>query len=514
MKLLASLANSLWVAASLPAWWRLRTALDHPGATQSDWLRAHLARNANCEFARRHHLTSVRSHEDFARRVPLSHYEQHEPWIERIHSGEPRLLTSEPVTHLIPTSGSTGARKLIPFTAGLQRDFNRAIGPWICDLALQHPGMLCGPAYWSITPSGTGRAVQTSGVPIGFADDASYLGGARKWLVQAALVAPRTLGSRADLEEFRYQTLLCLVQQPELRLISIWHPSFLAMLLDALPAHWNRLLAAAGNARELQRADPRQPGSIWPRLRLISCWGEGHAELAQTDLQRRFPRVSIQSKGLLATEACVTLPFGGRHPVAVRSHFFEFIDEHGRIQLVHELRADETYEVVVTTSGGLWRYRLGDCVQVNGRVGKTASLRFLGRRGNVSDLCGEKLSEVFVAGAIQAVLEPENRRLRFAMLAPERTSVGWHYTLYVEGDFESQALDKKLEALLQANPQYAYCRALGQLQPVQVFQIAAQGQETFLTTEAAAGRQLGSIKPCRLSQVTEWSSRFTGTYRH
>ncbi len=514
MKLLASLANSLWVASSGPDWWRFRTALNQPGATQSEWLRRHLARNANCEFARRHHLASVRSHEDFVRRVPLADYEQHEAWIERIQRGEPRVLTGEPVTHFIPTSGSTGARKLIPFTAGLQCDFNRAIGPWICDLAFQHPEMLGGPAYWSITPSGTGSAVQTSGVPIGFEDDVSYLGGARKWLVQAALVAPPTLGSMADLEEFRYQTLLCLVQQRELRLISIWHPSFLALLLDALPAHWNSLVAASGNARELKCADPRQPETIWPRLRLISCWGDGHAELAQADLQRRFPRVAIQSKGLFATEACVTLPFAGAHPVAVRSHFFEFIDEHGRIQLLDDLRAGEKYEVVVTTSGGLWRYRLGDCVQVNGQVGKTASLRFLARSGNVSDLCGEKLSEVFVAGAIQAVLEPENRRLRFAMLAPERTSVGWHYTLYVEGDLESQALDKKLEALLQANPQYAYCRSLGQLQPVRVFQITAQGQETFLTAEAAAGRQLGSVKPCHLSQVTEWSSRFTGTYRH
>lgn len=514
MKLLATIANSLWVASSLPAWGRFRAALNQPGATQSIWLRGHLERNANCEFARRHKLASVCNYEDFARRVPLADYEQHEPWIDRIQRGEPRVLTSEPVTHLIPTSGSTGSRKLIPFTTGLQRDFNRAIGPWICDLAFQHPGMLGGPAYWSITPSVTKRELKTSDVPIGFEDDASYLGGARKWLVQAALAAPPELRLISDVEQFRYQTLLCLVRQRELRLISVWHPSFLALLLDALPAHWDKLLADSDNARELKHAEPRQPETIWPRLRLISCWGDAHAELALADLQRRFPRVHIQSKGLLATEAFVTIPFGGAHPVAVRSHFFEFMDERGMMRLVHELRAGETYEVVVTSSGGLWRYRLGDCVQVNGSVGKTASLRFVGRSGNVSDLCGEKLSEAFVTGMIQAIMKQVPTPLRFLMLAPEQDADGWHYTLYVEGDIDHQVIGEHLEGLLQANPHYAYCRTLGQLRAVRVFQIAGQGQETFLAVEAEGGRQLGAIKPCRLSRTTEWSRHFAGTHRH
>ena len=59
---------------------------------------------------------------------------------------------------------------------------------------------------------------------------------------------------------------------------------------------------------------------------------------------------------------------------------------------LEKLRKGNEYEVVVTTSGGLWRYRLGDRVLVDGFVQKTPSLRFLGRPGNVSDLFGEKAS--------------------------------------------------------------------------------------------------------------------------
>ena len=418
----------------------------------------------------------------------------------------------ETATHLIPTSGSAGARKLIPFTAGLQRDFNRALGPWICDLAKQHPAILGGPAYWSITPAIQTVETEPSCVPIGFAHDASYLGGARKWLLQAALVAPNELTSSADMEEFRRQTLRCLVRQRELRFISVWHPSFLALLLDALPGHWEQLLADMPASEELWHADPRQPETIWPHLQVISCWGDAHAELALADLRRRFPRTHIQFKGLLATEAFVTIPFGDAHPLAVRSHFFEFIREDGAIQLAHELRVGGIYELAVTTSGGLWRYRLGDQVEVTGFAARTPSLRFVGRSGNVSDLCGEKLSDAFVGAAIREVAASLSVPPRFALVAPEQSTNGWHYTLFVEGEVEDETVGGRLETLLRANPNYAHCRALGQLGALRVFRITGRGQETFLTVETARGRQYGNIKPCLFSRETAWSGYFTGNY--
>src|SRR5262249_38271918 len=102
-------------------------------------------------------------------------------------------------------------------------------------------------------------------------------------------------------------------------LISVWHPSFLTLLLDALPAMWDRLLDEIKNggviargpkrADELRRTDPFHPETMWPNLALISCWGDAAAEMALADLKNRFPKTPIQSKGLLATEAFVTIPF-------------------------------------------------------------------------------------------------------------------------------------------------------------------------------------------------------------
>ena len=517
MKWPATIANLLWVGGSFPAWAAFWRALDRPAETQQHLLRELLSANANCAYGRAHGFGNIRSCEDFANRVPIAEYDEIVPWVDRIRSGEPNVLTVGPVTHLIPTSGSTGARKLIPFTSGLQAQMNRAIGPWIADLALQHPGILPGPAYWSITPQRPFEP-DASAVPVGFADDAGYLGGVKSRLVRAAMVVPDRVDAGQGLEEFRFRTLLCLVRERDLRLISVWHPSFLALLLDELPNHWQRILAELRRQRHsrmnaLEQSDPGRPDTLWPRLHVISCWGDHHAALPLADLSSRFPRVHIQPKGLLATEAFVSIPFGGCHPAAIRSHFFEFIDSRGRVRLVHELHPDETYEVIVTTGGGLWRYRLHDQVKVTRLIGRTPSLQFVGRAGNVSDLFGEKLSEAFVAEMIRQTMATLPATPRFVLLAPEQDRIGWRYVLFVEGAV-SESIVATLDGALRQNPNYDHCRELGQLQPVGLFSIQERGFESFASRLVSEGRRLGDIKPSALSPVSGWSRTFPGTPRY
>ena len=508
MKPVAALANGAWLAASVPAWLRFRRALDHPAETQADVLRRLLARNADSAYGRAHGCAKIRSYEQFRARVPIVDYDDLAPWIARIVRGEKSVLTRAPVTRLVPTSGSTGGRKLIPYTASFQRELNRAIGPWMVDLCRQHPSVPLGPAYWSISPA-LPAANEPSAVPIGFEDDSAYLGGVQRRLAESTFAAPSAL-----------------------RLVSVWHPSFFTLLLDALPTRWEELLgdvekggcqraaalphevrravaapAQPLRARELRRAGPSDESALWPRLRVVSCWGDAQAALPLADLQRRLPGVALQSKGLLATEAFVSIPFRGRHPLAIASHFFEFENERGEVRRAHELRTGESYAVIVTTGGGLWRYRLGDLVEVDGFAGATPSLRFLGRGANVADLCGEKLAETFVTRAIAAVSAACGCAPRFAMLAPERDAAGhWSYTLFAEGELPRD-ITARLDDELRQNPHYALCRDLGQLGPLRCLQVG-NGCRIFTDTAVSEGRRLGDIKPQTLSSRTDWRSRF------
>jgi hypothetical protein len=260
---------------------------------------------------------------------------------------------------------------------------------------------------------------------------------------------------------------------------------------------------APATARRLRAADPTHPTSIWPHLCLVSCWADAHARGPAADLQRRLASVKLQAKGLLATEGFVTLPFRGVHPVALTSHFFEFIDDSGGIHPVEDLRLGESYEVVVTTGGGLWRYRLGDRVAVCGFIERTPTLKFLGRSGNVSDRCGEKLAEAFVTDVLATVFPATP----FTMLAPENDGAMWRYAAYVECPSSVVNAGEALDAALSDNPHYALCRRLGQLRAPRV-QSVRNAYAHFTAAEVERGMRLGDIKPVALSQRTDWARRF------
>ncbi len=518
-----------WLAANAGGWWRFRAALNQPETTQAAILRRYLSANAGTAFGKAHGFAAIRTAREFQDRVPLAGYAEMEPWISRIAQGDTAVLTRSPVRTLEVTSGSSAAAKHIPYTATMQAEIRRAIAPWIFDLYLHRPRLALGCAYWSISPIQLDEEESGGFVKVGFEEDAEYLGGFWKRLVDSTLAVPGAVRFLRDVDAFRYATLLFLLRRPDLTLISVWHPSFLMLLMAALPAFWNDLLRDVekgtkivgrtlrplpGRAAELRRLAPDAPARLWPRLGLISCWGDAHAALHLDELRRTFPGVEIQPKGLLATEAFVTIPFDGRTPLAIRSHFFEFLPEGGteRPRLSHELEPGGTYSVVATTGGGLYRYKLEDRVEVNGFAGRTPSLRFLGREGHVSDLRGEKLHESFVASALARAFRRLGAAPRFAMLAPdEDSSSPPRYVLYVESEGPVPRLAAVVEDELEANPHYRACVALGQLAPAAIFHIAGAAFPLYLEKCRERGQRLGDIKPLALSPAAGWRDVFPGS---
>jgi hypothetical protein len=528
LKFSAPLANAAWWLAGAPSAAAFNVALADPARAQEHVLRDLLRRNASTAYGREHGFADIRNVEQFARRVPPCEYDALHPWVERIRTGEQNVLTAAPVRRLVPTSGSTAARKLIPYTASMQSELNRAIGPWIFDLYRRHPGAARGPAYWSVTPVAQQAEAPTkdSAVPIGFDDDADYLGGWRKGLVSAAMAVPPPVASITSIDDWRYVTLLHLLRRRDLALVSVWHPSFLELLLDDLRRDWELLLRDVSSggctvssrvpaharplrarAEELRRAGPRDVSRIWPGLSVVSCWADGNAAGAAAALRQRIQKVVLQPKGLLATEGVVSIPYGGLHPLAVRSHFLEFEDESGRVRVAADVCVGKRYTVLLTTGGGLYRYRLQDLVEVDGRVGHTPSIRFIGKAASVSDRMGEKLTDGFVAQVLAALFAPGTRP-SFAMLAPEAESGQWRYVLYLNAPVGPMLADR-LDAMLSGNPQYAYCRRLGQLDPAETVLVPGDAYGRYANRLRRAGQRMGDIKPASLSPLDGWSAVFS-----
>ena len=554
MKIAAALANVAWAGAAMRARRRFRAALVDPAAVQQALLASCLRDNRDTDIGRRFGFARILAAgsppamvEAYQHSVPTCTYDDLDPLILRTARGEDRVLTAEPVRRLAPSSGSSSAAKLLPQTAASQREFSRAVDAWMGDLYVRWPALIGGQAYWSITPAVSferiaaarfGASLDAARIPIGFDDDSAYLGGVRQRLVDAILAVPNVVRLIVDPEAFRYVTLLFLVRARDLRLMSVWHPSFLLQLLDSLPGWFDRIvndidrgtIAPPGQipgdvlehlrtrlppkprvAATLSQLDDASPARIWPRLTLVSCWGDGPAQPYARRLQERLPHVVVEPKGLIATEGIVSIPFAGKHPVAVTSHFFEFIDAAGRARLVHQLAADEDYDVVLTTGGGLYRYKLGDRVRVTGRIGAVPSIAFAGRSDRVSDRFGEKLSDEFVA-RIVAALFASAAPPRFAMLTPETHGNGVAYTLLVEPSNDLPVdLEPALEAALRTNPHYAWCVDLGQLRPARVVRVGPHAERTYLDVCVARGQRLGDIKPMVLQRDDGWEAALGGS---
>jgi hypothetical protein len=442
-----------------------------------------------------------------------------------------------------PSGGSSGASKHVPVTRGLLDEFHRALAPMLFNLLHARPALRMGPSYWSISPIGREQGRTAGGIPIGSLEDSAYLPAFLQPLLSRVFAVPGQVALLPEVETCRYVTLWYLVACADLALISVWNPSFLTLLMDALEARGERLVedlkrgvcrppsGAAAPALSRMRFRPHperaallrealrsglQASFLWPRLSLLSMWTDAQAAHAVGPARRRFQGIELQGKGLLATEGVVSLPlFDAPAPVlAVRSHFFEFIEPErpdARPLLAHQLQPGRSYSVLLSTSGGLLRYRLGDLVRCEGFHSSTPCLRFLGRADAVSDLVGEKLAATRVSAVLEAALSSLfEHRPPFAMLAPE-----WDappaYRLFIESDASDARLEEVARAIEQAlceGYHYRYARELGQLGPVTV-QRVTDAVRRYEARCIALGQRAGDIKPTDLHRRAGWSAWFS-----
>ncbi|HZT98923.1 MAG TPA: GH3 auxin-responsive promoter family protein [Ktedonobacteraceae bacterium] len=561
-------ANLLWFLYSAGMTHKWKQATLDVADTQSAVFKRILSSNVDTEFGREHHFAEVVSIEAYQCLVPLRTYEEFQPYIDRIAEGHPGVLTLQTVRQFALTSGSTQASKLVPYTNALVSEFQEGIDPWVYYLFRSFPRMLLGKTYWSVTPVGDRKSYTAGGIAIGFDDEQQYFSPFTRWVLNSITTAPPQLAQLSDMEVFRYVTLRLLLQEKLLSWVSVWNPSFLTLLLDPLSTWFSQLtedikqgdLSVASKidlplrnvllplckknparAKELALLYADWQGkpfiepnvldrtlyeAIWPHMQFISCWAHGNAALALPRLKTYFPHARIQPKGLLATEAFISFPFKEDvSALSLLSHFFEFeeVDETApAIKLAHELQAGRRYSVIVTTGGGLYRYRLNDLIEVVDFYHQCPLIRFVGKQSKVVDICGEKLNEEYVRTTVTALLTKHNLNPSFWMIAPEWSDADRpFYTLFIQFAPDA-AIDKRLlqdvareiDEAMQESYHYGYSRRLGQLDHCRLFVIAPDSDtfHTYLTVCTDLGQRLGDVKPTALHAYQGWSRGFTGMF--
>ena len=549
-ELACSAIQALWMSTCLPETFLFkRAAAKSLKALQTEVLREIVAGAAGSEFARKHCITGNTGVAEFRDRVAVNEYEDLQPWIEKIADGGENVLSREKVLMFEETSGSTSGSRLIPYTASLQNAFNRALHPWLFDLYSHLPAIWGGPAYWVVTPRTAGSKT-SGGVPVGFAEDSDYFGRWARPLIDSLMAVSDKVKNYGSGQIWRYLTLLALLRSDGLRLISLWNPTFFIALVNDVN-EWHEELAAdlrdgTCHPEKIGKSAPAEVASfcarpmplraklltsavtalragrraefasmLWPKLAMISSWTEAEAASGAAQLREYFPQQIWQSKGLLATEGAVTLPvMSAQTPVlAARSAFFEFEEGEegcGDLKLAHELETGGRYRVIMTTFGGLYRYRLHDIVEMCGWWRRLPCLAFIGKEAMVCDLSGEKLS----AAHIRAILNDLPGKFVSAFVAPEKPMAPAlpGYLLVASRDETSLSepeLATALESSLCENIHYRWSREAGQLQAARVMLLPVSPDQLIQLRQKRVEEEGGALSTAKygvLSRQSGWEN--------
>ncbi|ELU08370.1 hypothetical protein CAPTEDRAFT_181851 [Capitella teleta] len=174
--------------------------------------------------------------------------------------------------------------------------------------------------------------------------------------------------------------------------------------------------------KELRKGSEGLALRLWPNLKLVHIATTGTFASAYRTLKSSYLKgVHCRRMMHVSSEAQIGFPpechiDSEENPhtfvFAHSSAFFEFIPEDEmdspspKTFFLDQLQVGQTYEVLLTTRNGLYRYRLGDVIKVVGFLHENPIYEFQYRAGQLLNIKTEKTSEnVFYAALRAAELE-------------------------------------------------------------------------------------------------------------
>ncbi|MCU0565285.1 MAG: GH3 auxin-responsive promoter family protein [Oculatellaceae cyanobacterium Prado106] len=439
-------------------------------AVQEQFLRSLLHTHQDTVLGKEYGLADIKTVDQFRSQVPILPYSSYEPYIERIAQGEPNVLTPDPVVYLNLTSGSTGKQKLIPVTKrsrhslGLAnqasigfltealRQANRPLGKMLLTSSIQllgrtRAGIEYGPVSVGSLRMSSGLYRQVFAHPFVTLQPSDSL--ARHYLCLLFSLRNRNtslIGANFPILALRLCDYLesnaeDLIHDLETGTIAPW-----LKLEPGLRAEIERLWSAdprrAAELRQILKTEGRlTPQTVWKNLSLIITARGGTSDF----YFERFPAYFGDTPVFGGIYASAEATFGV-YPqlnqdgaiLAIESGFFEFIPEdqweasHPQTLLPCELKTGQRYRVLVTNYNGLYRYDIGDVVEVLGFYEQTPLIVFRHRLGGLLSSTTEKTTEFHATQVMQMLQKEFNLPLENFCITLSENEVPAHYLVNIE----------------------------------------------------------------------------------
>lgn len=417
---------------------RFRAACADPMRAQARRLRRILADAADTDVGQRYDFVRLSRMPDpvamiraYQRRVPIRDSAAMREDLEAVHRGDWRRLCPAPPVFFSMTAGSTGRFKHIPVTEAYRREVRHSSLIFQGALEAACPEIRGSRTQFLVGSAEGGRS--PGGVPQGFASGFNYRN--LPAFLRRRFVVPYWVFTLDDAEERAYAAGRVLVDEPRLGVLCAISPVNLINLRRALDRNAERLIddlergtltvrgrsAVAGSwrgrpspdrARALRRqwdAGSLPTRALFPGLRVLVCWQGGNMSYYLDELRAAFGVHRLFEFPISASEGVFAIPLepdrpGG--PLAITTHFLEFVAAEGDPGTGPALRADELapgqeYRVVVTNAGGLHRYDMEDIVRVTGRFRATPIVEFVSKTARQVSISNERITELDVTLAMR-----------------------------------------------------------------------------------------------------------------
>lgn len=524
-----------FIDRTLAAYERQRTRCRDPRPVTEEVFADLLDQARDTAFGRDHGLRSVRTPADLAAAVPVRGYEGFRGYVERIRTGEDRVLTVSRPYALHTTSGTSGQPKYVPTTRHWR---DRYRGPALyaqwglyfqrLGLTAYRPGSVFD-LSWERGQLDDGWAAPGEELPVYSITKRPASVGPHDW-------APPWYSERwftaAPVERPLY-TRLRLLAGSDVQLVVAVNPSRITALGELLNEELPYLLkdlrdgTVNGLPDPLTRPDLRTAArleaahsfggrvtltDLWPGLSLVVCWNSASARYYRGWLDQVAPGVPLIPFSTTGTEGIVTLPVDSHTsagPLAVDQGLYEFVpcdpDDLGAplSESVttcgpEELELGATYRLVMSQANGLLRYDTGDIYRVVGRVGRLPRLNFEGRGGSVTSFTGEKLTESDVHAAIRSAVGHASVRGGYSVVPvwgrpPGYTLVmeRWDVGTAVSAERFCAHVDAELARL---NTEYAEKRRSGRLSPLSALVVEGGTFRALAERRVSVGASAAQVK--------------------
>lgn len=362
--------------------------MNRPDEIQAQTFKRLIRKAQSTEWGKKYHYKSIKSHSDFKKQVPISAYEDIFPYIERMMRGEQNILWSSRINWFSKSSGTTNARsKFIPVSWESLRECHIRGGKDVLALYIHNNPQTR--FFWGRGLSIGGTLQPNPGFANSYYGDISavVVQNLPKW-AQAIRTPPLEIAMLEKWEDKIEAMLRHCSRQNVTSILGV--PTWTIVLLQKM----------------LERHQVDTIEEIWPNLEVFV-----HGAVSFKPYRALFKKLA-PSIDYLETYNASEGFFGLQDDLSRDDMllmldygiFYEFIplselhQENPKTLTLSEVEVGKNYAMIISTSGGLWRYKIGDTVKFTSL--KPYRVQISGRTKHFINAFGE---EVIIENADTAI---------------------------------------------------------------------------------------------------------------